>query len=100
MWLVKGLDSAAVIYYRLLRWGRYSGLTPVPSHTPSECGRRLMESFPGLKSEIRLIVEAFNREVYGRTATDKQTLVQLSSAYRRMQRLKHWPSRIKTWFYQ
>jgi hypothetical protein len=100
MELVKGMDSAAMIYYRLLRWGGYSGMTPLPSDTPSEYGSRLMQSFPGLKSEIHLIVEAFNREIYGRTATDRQTLVQLASAYRRMRGLKHWPSRMKTWFYQ
>lgn len=100
MELVKGLDSAAMIYYRLIRWGRYSGLTPIPSDTPSEYGRRLMQSFPALDSEIHIIVEAFNREIYGQTAIDGQTLIQLASAYRRMRRPKHWPSRMKTWFYQ
>lgn len=100
MELVKGIDSAAMIYHRMLRWGRYSGLTAIPSDTPSEYGHRLMRSFPGLKSEIHLIVEAFNREIYGRTATDPQTLVRLASAQRRMRRLKHWPSRIRTWLYR
>ena len=100
MELMKGLDSAAMIYQRLLRWGHYSGLTPIPSNTPSEYGLRLMKSFPGLKSEIHLIVEGFNREIYGRTATNRQTLVQLTSAYRRMRRLKHLPARMKTWFQQ
>jgi hypothetical protein len=100
MEMMKGLDSAAMIYHRLLRWGHYSGLAPIPGNTPSEYGRRLMKSFPGLRSEIHLIVEAFNREIYGRRSTDRQTLVQLTSAYRRMRRLKHLPSRMKTWFYQ
>ncbi len=98
--LVKGLDSAALIYYRMIRWGRYSGLAAIPSDTPNEYGRRLMQSFPGLKSEIHLIVEAFNRELYGRTATDRQTLVRLVSAQRRMRRVKHWPSRIRTWLHR
>jgi hypothetical protein len=98
--LVKGPDSAAMLYYRLLRWGHYSGLTPIPSDTPSEYGRRLMQSFPDLKSEIHLIVEAFNREIYGRTSIDKQTLIRVTSAYRCMRRLRHWPSRLKTWFSQ
>jgi hypothetical protein len=98
--LVKGIDSAAMVYCRMLRWGRYSGLAAFPSDTPSEYGRRLMQSFPGLKNEIHQIVEAFNRELYGRTATDRQTLVRLASAQRRMRRLKHWPSRIRTWLYR
>lgn len=29
-----------------------------------------------------------------------QTLIRITSAYRCMRRLKHWPSRVKTWFYQ
>jgi hypothetical protein len=100
MVMVTGPDSAAMLYQLLLRWGRYSGLTPIPSDTPSEYGRRLMQSFPGLRSEINLIVAAFNRELYGRTAIDKQTLVRIASAYRCMRRPRHWPSRLKNWFYQ
>jgi hypothetical protein len=100
MALVQGPDSAAMIYSRMLRWGRFSGLTPIPSDTPSEYGFRLMQSFPRLKCEIRMIVEAFNLEIYGRTATDRQSLARLASAYRSMRRLKHLWSRLKTWFYQ
>jgi hypothetical protein len=98
--LIKEVDSAAMIYYGLLRWGAYSGLTALPSDTPSEYGCRLTRSFPGLKREIHLIVEAFNRELYGGTATDRQTLVRLASAQRRMRDLKHWPSRIRTWLHR
>ena len=56
--------------------------------------------FPGLRAEIELIVDAFNREVYGLTTTDRETLSRLRSALRRMKRLRYWPSRIKVWFFQ
>jgi uncharacterized protein DUF4129 len=98
--LVKGVDSAASVYFRMLRWGRYSGLVSIPSETPIEYGNRLMRYFPDLQTEIILIVGAFNQEVYGQVAGSKKNLSRLVSAHRRMTRLRHWPSRFRTWFRQ
>jgi len=98
--LLKGIDCAAIVYAGMLRWGRRSGMTQIHSETPAEYGNRLMNGFPGLGVEIELIVEAFNREVYGQTTTDRQILSRLHLAQRRMKRLRHWPSRIKVWFFQ
>ncbi len=97
MELVKGMNSAAMEYVRLLRWGRYSGLPPVSSDTPSEYGNRLMQSFPNLEKEIVMIVEAFNQEIYGQMMANKEALNQLVSAQRHMRRLRYWPSRIQAW---
>lgn len=98
--LLKGVDCAAVAYASMLRWGRRSGMDLIPSETPAEYGNRLMNDFPDLGVEIGLIVEAFNREVYGLTTTDRHILSRLRSAQRRMKRLRYWPSRIKVWFIQ
>ena len=93
-------DSAAIIYYRMLRWGRVCGLTAKSNDTPREYGHRLMQSFPDLKPEINLIVESFNHEIYGQAAAPKETLVRLVSAQRHMRRLRYWPSRLHAWFRQ
>jgi hypothetical protein len=98
--LLKGVDCAAIVYAGMLRWGRRSGMILIHSETPAEYGNRLMNCFPGLRAEIELIVDAFNREVYGQTTTDRETLSRLRSAIRRMKRLRYWPSRIKVWFFQ
>jgi len=97
--LVKGVDSAAIIYYRMLRWGKISGLVAKPSDTPKEYGRRLMQCFPDLKAEVFMIVEAFNGEIYGHVAAGKKTLTRLISAQRRMRRLRYWPTRMRIWFH-
>ncbi len=98
--LLRGVDCAAVVYVGMLRWGRQSGMAPVHSETPAEYGNRLMNVFPGLRAEIELIVEAFNREVYGQTTTDQKSLSRLRSALRRMKRLRYWPLRIKAWYFK
>ena len=96
-WL-KGIDRAAIVYVGMLRWGRRSGMILIPSETPAEYGSRLVNYFPGLRAEIELIVDVFNREVYGQTTTDRETLSRLRSALRHMKRLRYWPSRVKVWF--
>jgi hypothetical protein len=63
--LFKRIDSAAVVYVRLLRWGRRCGLSKKHTETPDEYAGRLMHHFPGLDQEIRLIVDAFDHEIYG-----------------------------------
>jgi len=98
--LLKGIDCATMVYAGMLRWGRQSGMAHVHNETPTEYGNRLMNDFPGLRAEIELIVEAFNREVYGQTTTDREILSHLRSALRRMKQLRYWPSRIKVWYFK
>jgi len=95
--LLKGIYSAAMVYYRMLRWGKFSGLPARPSDTPKEYGYRLMQTFPELKAEINIIVESFNQEIYGRVFAGKETFARLASAQRHMRRLRYWPSRLHTW---
>lgn len=98
--LLKGSDCAAIVYAGMLRWGRSSGIILKPSETPSEYGTRLIKGFPCLMVEIREVVDAFNREIYGKKTTDQEALSRLRSALRRMKRLRYWPIRIKMWFFQ
>ena len=98
LYLLKGVDSAASVYAGVLCWGRRSGLPVVPSETPAEYGVRLKHQFPKLKEEIEMIIEAFNREVYGKILIEQRYLCDISSAMSRMRSPRHWPARIRTWF--
>jgi hypothetical protein len=100
LYLLRDVDSAAPIYAGVLRWGRRSGLPPVPSETPGEYGVRLKHQFPKLKEEIEVIIEAFNREVYGQIMIEQRSLSGISSALSRMRSPRHWPSRMRGWFVQ
>ena len=95
--IFKRVDSAAMVYVRLLSWGRHSGVLKRPNETPGEYGGRLMDHFPGLNQEIRQIVDAFNREIYGLIQTGPDMLADIRKAQRRMQSIRHWPVRVKVW---
>ena len=90
-------DSAALVYAGIRRWGRRSGQPPIPSETPTEYGYRLSDCFPAFKADIDMIIAAFNREIYGESATDEATLRHILFAQRRMRRLRHWPIRFRAW---
>ena len=98
--LLQGVESAAWVYMGLLGWGKRSGLRLRPGETPTEYGSRLVQHFPHLGDDITLIVQAFNREVYGSILLDPKILSRLLSARRRLRHFRHWPSRIKTCFFQ
>jgi hypothetical protein len=72
----------------------------VPSETPGEYGIRLKHQFPKLKEEIEMIIEAFNREVYGKIMIEKRSLAGIAAALNRMRSPRHWPSRMRGWSVQ
>lgn len=97
---VKGYRKAVQLYTALLSWGRRSGIPHFLSETPIEYGLRLNHQFPALKREIKLIIDAFNREVYGEITLNEQQLGRARFALRRLRSPLHWPLRIKTWFFK
>jgi hypothetical protein len=96
----KGYRGPVHLYAALLTWGRHSGLPHFLSETPAEYGLRLQYRFPPLKTEIELIIEAFNQEVYGEIILDSEQCAIAEFAWRRLRSPLHWPSRLKTWFLQ
>jgi len=94
---LKGISSAAMAFAAMRRWGRRSGLKLTPGETPAEYGERLGHHFPRLQVEISLIVETFNREIYGQVRTGDRALVQVKAAHRSMLHVRHWPGRVKIW---
>jgi hypothetical protein len=53
------------IYHKLCIWGRIAGLAKLPVETPREYSRHLADNFPAIAREIEIIVELYNREIYG-----------------------------------
>jgi len=98
VFLLKRIDSAAAAYAGMLRWGRRSGMSATACETPLEYGKRLIRMFPQLQTEIEMIIEAFNREIYGQISIPEKALNRIRSARRRMRNPRHWPSRVRTWF--
>jgi hypothetical protein len=90
-------DSAASVYAGICRWGRRSGQALIPSETPTEYGNRLSSCFPAFKADIDVIIAAFNREIYGESPTERVALRRILSALGRMQRIRHWPRRLRAW---
>jgi hypothetical protein len=97
---IKGYRGAVPIYGALQKWGRRSGLTPFISETPAEYGLRLQSRFPLLKQEIALIIESFHAEVYGGITLTYRQLTMASAAWFKMRSPRHWPRRLKTWFFR
>ena len=95
---IKGYKGAVQLYTALIIWGRRSGLPHFLSETPREYGLRLIHRFPVLGKDIELIIEAFNREVYGGIVLDENQLTMAHSAWFKLRSPLHWPRRLKTWF--
>lgn len=94
-------QSQVVLFFRLLlAWGKASGIPIALSETPFEYGVRLGGHFPKFKGEIGLIVDHFNREIYGKKTLKGENLIQLKNSWRRLNSPLHWPTRFKMWFFQ
>jgi hypothetical protein len=96
---IRGYKKATELYAVLLGWGQRSGLTRFINETPLEFGTRLDKHFPRLKSEVDVIVSAFNREVYGEMNMSGEGMKQALSAWRTLRSPRHWPLRLKTRFF-
>jgi hypothetical protein len=95
---IRGYRKAIELYAVLLGWGRRSGLARFIHETPLEFGTRLDKHFPRLKTEIDVIVSAFNREVYGEVTMSGEGMKETISAWRALRSPRHWPLRLKTRF--
>lgn len=96
--LLTGYRAAVQLYTALRDWGRNSGMPNLMDETPTEYGARLSGRFPALAGEIRVIVEAFNREVYGEIAPDEQELAPAQRAWRTLASPRLYQARMRAWF--
>jgi hypothetical protein len=94
---VRGYHKAAELYGALLRWAGRSGFPYNRSETPLEFGRRLNARFPALKPPIELIINAYNREVYGEMVLGGAPLTAANSAWQLLRSPLRWPVRFKGW---
>ncbi|MFC1863142.1 DUF4129 domain-containing protein [Thermodesulfobacteriota bacterium] len=90
-----GYNGPDYFYHRLLGWGNRSGLPHAFYETPREYGSRLGHFFPDLTKEINLIVDIFNRSVYGGIAPDEQQSSNTRLSWKRLKSPMLWPARLK-----
>lgn len=95
---IKDQREAVRLYVALRTWGSRSGSPHSFDETPSEYGLRLAQRFPMFANEIGLIVDAFNRVVYGELVLSESQMVAARSGWRGMASPAHWLMRIKAWF--
>jgi len=95
---LKAFKDAVQLYAALLRWGRHSGLPRSLSETPAEYGGRLKRQFPPLNEHIGVIVDAYNRQVYGEMVLDVSQLTAAKRSWGSLRSPWYWPSRFKSWF--
>ena len=95
---VKGYHRASDFYGGILRWARRSGISPQNGETPLEFGARLGKCIPRLTTEIDIIINSYNREVYGETSLAGEGSVMVRRAWRILRSPLNWPSRLRTRF--
>jgi hypothetical protein len=88
--------TAVEFYAALQRWGRYSGLSHVPTETPMEYGRRLAHQFPLFKAEITWIIDMLHWEVYGEWVLSSNQIQHTRQAWKKLHSPRRWPIRIKS----
>jgi hypothetical protein len=97
--LKKGKIMAIDLYAKLLKWGIHSGLPRFRSETPNEYAGRLGKRFPFLEKEIRGIVGALNREVYGQLVLDDRQMKEVRSSWKQLRSPLHWKARVRVWVF-
>jgi hypothetical protein len=91
-----GRESARTLYRSLQTWGRRSGLPSTTSDTPCEYAIRLGRVYPDLQHSIDVIVEAFNREVYGGMPLAGGNLASARASMEALRNPRFWLRRMKT----
>ncbi|MEJ2165038.1 MAG: hypothetical protein P8X90_05880 [Desulfobacterales bacterium] len=99
-WLLRtGTKRSALDFFAALRrWGRYSGIPQAFNETPMEYGVRLASRFPQLKSDILLIIEMLQWEVYGESTLSSKQILSIQKAWQTLHSPLRWPFRFKSIF--
>lgn len=91
-------SSVKKAYKKLMKWGYYSGVKYEVNETPSEYGKRLGALFPTVNSEINIIIENFNQEVYGGKIINDENIANIKQAWKRINNPRLLPQRLFNWF--
>jgi hypothetical protein len=87
-------ETIAVLFQKLCRWGRSSGLPRERSKTPQEYGRYLTHFFPDSQPDIQLIIQSFNQEIYGKKSIQAEQWRKAKKAWRHLSSPTKWPLRL------
>ena len=97
-WVLRtGVKRRALDFYAALRrWGRHNGIPQAANETPLEYGVRLASRFPQFKTDIMLIIEMLQWEIYGESALSPKQILKIQAAWQTLRSPLRWPSRIKS----
>jgi len=97
-WVLRtGVKRRALDFYAALRrWGRHNGIPQAANETPLEYGVRLASRFPQFKTDIMLIIEMLQWEIYGEFALSPKQILKIQAAWQTLHSPLRWPSRIKS----
>ena len=87
-------ETISVLFQKLCRWGRSSGLPRESSKTPLEYGRYLTHFFPDSQPDIQLIIQSFNQEIYGKKSIQVEQWRKAKKAWQHLSSPTKWPLRL------
>lgn len=88
-------ENITIFFLKLCQWGYASGIPRKKSHTPQEYGSRLAHFFPDNQSDIKLIIESFNQEIYGNKTIKPEQIKKINKAWHNLSSPTKWPLRFK-----
>jgi len=89
-------ENISTLFQKLCQWGRYSGIPRQKFQTPLEYGKNLAIFFPESYQDIRLIIDGFNQERYGKQTIHLEEFKKIRKAWRRLASPSKWPLRLST----
>jgi len=87
-------ENISILFQKLCRWGRSSGIPREISQTPQEYANYLSHFFPDSQNDIQLIVESFNREIYRKKTIPSEQIKKTKKAWKRLSGPSKWPLRL------
>ncbi len=88
-------ENILIIFQKLCRWGHLNGLSKKDSRTPLEYGQLLATFFPQNHNDIGIIIDSFNKKIYGAQTISSQQMEKVKRAWKRLSSPLKWPQRIK-----
>ena len=96
---VRKKDNTYTIFHKLCKWGSHSGVPRQIYQTPLEYGTYLISFFPDMDHDIELIVDNFNKNIYGKKSDGEEELKEIKKAWRRLSSPSKWPLRLLTKYF-
>lgn len=86
LWGFRGLSATGGFYARILRLGRWGGVTPNPALTPGEYADRLGTAIPAASGPARLVADLYNQETFASRPASTSSITAARRAWIQLRR--------------